>query len=157
MKIGIISDTHGDMHSARQVLSKMGKIDKVIHLGDYYEDGLRLKEIFNGEMWIVKGNCDGSAKGQEEMVIEIENKKIFLTHGHRYDVKLGLERLYFRALELGCQVALYGHTHISINISKPDLLILNPGSPSLPRGGSKASFGLIEIERGRLYGNIVLL
>jgi predicted phosphodiesterase len=36
------------------------------------------------------------------------------------------------------------------------VFIMNPGSPSFPRGGSKASYGLVEISpNGELTGRLV--
>ena len=157
MKIGIISDTHGNLQGAKLALEKMGHIDLLIHLGDYYEDGLLLKEHLDTNMAMIKGNCDRHAAGEDELVLDLEGTRLLLTHGHQYEVKMGLNRLFYRALELGCKIALYGHTHVPVNIKKPELLILNPGSVTLPRGGSQASFGLIEIRKGEITSEIVTL
>ncbi len=157
MKIGIISDTHGDLQGAKLALTKMGHIDLLIHLGDHYEDGIALKEHSDVNILMIRGNCDRGSMGEDELVLDLEGTRIFLVHGHQYEVKTGLNRLFYRALELGCKVALYGHTHIPVNIKKPELLILNPGSVTLPRGGSKASFGLIEIRDGEIRSEIAAL
>jgi len=157
VKIGIISDTHGNLEGAELALAKMGHIDLLIHLGDYYEDGIRLKERLNANIVMIKGNCDRGPQGEEELVLDLEGLRLFLTHGHQYEVKMSLNRLYYRALELGCQIALYGHTHIPENIKKSELLILNPGSVAQPRGGSRASFGLIEIREGKITSEIIEL
>lgn len=157
VKIGIISDTHGNLEEAKLALEKMGHIDWLIHLGDYYEDGIRLKECLHANMVMIKGNCDRGSKGEDEMVLDLEGVRLFITHGHQYEVKMGLNRLYYRALELGCQIALYGHTHIPENIKKTGLFILNPGSVAQPRGGSRASFGLIEIREGEITSEIIAL
>lgn len=57
-----------------------------------------------------------------------------------------LDNLYYRALELGADIVLFGHTHVHINLLHDNIIILNPGSPSFPRGMSRTkTFGLIEI------------
>ena len=50
---------------------------------------------------------------EDEKIIEVCGKKIFITHGHFYGVKEGMQRLLYRGLELKVDIALYGHTHIS--------------------------------------------
>ena len=38
MKIGIISDTHGDMRSIEKAIPYLEKCDLIIHAGDYIDD-----------------------------------------------------------------------------------------------------------------------
>ena len=37
--------------------------------------------------------------------------KIFFTHGHKWGVKYSTDRLFYKAKEIGAQIALFGHTH----------------------------------------------
>lgn len=157
MKIGVISDTHGDVNKAKEAIAHMGEIQLLIHLGDHYDDGMKLKEKLHVPLVAIKGNCDSDPGAEAEIVKEIGSHKFLLVHGHQYGVKVDLNRLYYRAMELGCDVALYGHTHVPISITYGNLLILNPGSPSLPRGGSKASYGLVEIQEDEVRGFIIEL
>ncbi len=62
--------------------------------------------------------------------METEGIKIFACHGHLYSVKTTLARLAKRAKELGCQVALYGHTHEARESVIDGVTLLNPGSLS---------------------------
>lgn len=65
--------------------------------------------------------------------MKIENKKFFITHGHKYGVKMGLNNIFYKGKESEVDAVLFGHTHIKI-ISKEDgLWIINPGSPFLPK------------------------
>ena len=64
---------------------------------------------------------------------------IYLTHGHREHVHGGCGMVAARAREEGCALAFFGHTH-RVQIERRDgVLVCNPGSISLPRGGP-ASF-----------------
>jgi len=54
--------------------------------------------------------------------------KILCCHGHKYGVKSTLTRLAAHAKELGCDVALYGHTHRANSEIVDGVLCLNPGS-----------------------------
>ncbi|MFT9496032.1 YfcE family phosphodiesterase [Anaerosolibacter sp.] len=144
MRIGVISDTHGDIEAAETVIKERDDLDLIIHLGDHYDDGIKLKEKIGIPLIGVRGNCDSYVAGEDEMVYEAKGHKILIIHGHQYGVKSDLNRLYYRALELGCDLALYGHTHIPISITFGNVMILNPGSLCLPRGGAKPSYGVVE-------------
>jgi putative phosphoesterase len=151
----VISDTHGDIAIAEKVIQEMAGVDLIIHLGDHYEDGIKLKEKTGIPLIAIRGNCDGYFPGEDEMVYQVDGHKILLIHGHQYGVKSDLNRLYFRALELGCDLALYGHTHTPVNMTFGNVMILNPGSLSLPRGGSKPSYGIVDIHGPEIYSYIM--
>ncbi|QEK12954.1 metallophosphoesterase [Crassaminicella thermophila] len=154
MKILVMSDTHGMIDLDKEILEKIDQMDLLIHLGDHYKDALYLGKLKNIKVRAVKGNCDRE-NVEEEIILELGKHKIFLTHGHQYGVKLNLTRLYYKALELGCNVALFGHTHMPVNMKYDDILIMNPGSLSKPRGGAKASYGIIEIEEENIKSEII--
>ena len=84
-------------------------------------------------------------------IVELCGKRIFITHGHRYDVNYSLMKLAYTALENGADICIYGHTHIPHLERYRDMYILNPGSLSRPRGGSGESYAVIDIDKS---GNI---
>lgn len=145
MRIGILSDTHGDLLSAQQALKTMGDIDLLLHAGDTYRDAKLLEKMLNIDVVAVKGNIDFDCEGSSETTITIEGKKIFLTHGHKYNVKFNLERLYYRALEINADIVVYGHSHISMHQRENGIDFINPGSVSRPRGGSMPSYAIMNI------------
>lgn len=121
--------------------------DVVLHLGDNVSDVEIIKKQTGKDVVFVKGNCDIERTAKVEQLIELENKKIFMTHGHEYGVKSSLLNLNYRARELGADIALYGHSHIA-SIEKHDgIWFVNPGSVSLPRG-LKHTIAFIEIKDG---------
>lgn len=148
MKIIVISDTHGNNKDIFKKISEIEKPDFIFHLGDYVEDGIKISKAFGIETIIVRGNGDmGLTKYNEDELIEIKGKKIFLTHGHKYNVSNSLTNLYYKALELGADLVLFGHTHIPINIKENNIIVMNPGSPTLPRGNNRTkTFGVVEIK-----------
>nr|WP_243182903.1 metallophosphoesterase [Anaerosolibacter carboniphilus] len=152
-----MSDTHGDIAIAEKVIREMENLDLIIHLGDHYEDGIKLKDKIKIPLIGIRGNCDGYSSGEDEMVYQVEGHKILLIHGHQYGVKSDLNRLYYRALELECDLVLYGHTHIPVSMTFGNVMILNPGSLSLPRGGSKPSYGIVDINGSEIYSYIIEL
>ena len=146
MKVVVISDTHGNNKEIIDAIMSMEKPDMLIHLGDYTKDAKEISNILGIPITIVRGNCDFGFEYNNSELIELNGKKLFLTHGHIYDVKFTLDKLYHKALEMGADIALFGHTHMPMNIEYGDILIFNPGSPSMPHGGSRAkTFGIIEI------------
>lgn len=153
IKLLIVSDTHGDVFQLSELVKKYKNYDYLFHLGDSARD---LNKIdFNGKKFVVKGNVDFISKAKNEIFINVANKKIMITHGHRYGVKYGLERLYFSALENEADIVLFGHTHISMNEKYDDILFFNPGSLAYPRLLSKGSYGIIEISENNIISRIV--
>lgn len=148
MRIAVVSDTHGNNKEIIEKLSEMEKPDILFHLGDYITDGVKISKTFGLEAIIVKGNGDYfNIEYKEDEFIEIAGKKIFLTHGHKYGVNSGIQNLYYKGLELGADIVLFGHIHIPVIEKIEDMIIMNPGSPSLPRSAEKIkTFGIIEIE-----------
>ncbi|MBQ7265584.1 MAG: metallophosphoesterase [Firmicutes bacterium] len=146
MKIFIVSDTHGEIEKTAELIKK-DKYDAIIHLGDHALDAKELKEIFPyTPMYNVKGNCDYDYDVRESSLIQIGGKRIFMTHGHLYRVDWGTDRLIYAAMEKAADVCLFGHTHVPLLELRDDIIFLNPGSPSRPRGGSIASYAVLTIE-----------
>lgn len=146
MRILVISDTHGVNKEIIEIFSENEKADMIIHLGDYVKDGEKISKILGLPCVIVKGNGDYNSDYPEDRFIEIEGKKIFSTHGHKYNIKSNLDKLYHKSMKLKADIILFGHSHIPLNIKKDGIIIMNPGSPSIPRGidGIK-TYGIIEI------------
>lgn len=79
--------------------------DYVLFLGDGLSRVAPLLE--HRGSYAVKGNCD-SLPAPDELVLDIEDMKVFLTHGHLYGVKTDLLNLTLRAEELGCRLVFSG-------------------------------------------------
>lgn len=148
MKIIVLSDSHGDIDKAEEAVRSNSDADLIIHLGDYYRDAQKLANMFPDiPVVYIYGNSDFMVEDvQAERLIECCGKKIFLTHGHRYSVKMGYEKLYKKAEELGVDMLLFGHTHVTDIVKRGNYYILNPGSISEPRDDSYESYAIIRIE-----------
>lgn len=147
MRIAVVSDTHGNNKDIIEKLSEIKKPDMLLHLGDYVADGVIISKALGLESIIVRGNGDYLyTQYDEDKLIELKGKKLFLTHGHKYNLQSGITNLYYRGLELGADIVLFGHIHVPIIEKIENMIIMNPGSPSLPRSASRIkTFGLIEI------------
>ncbi|MPQ44925.1 metallophosphoesterase [Clostridium tarantellae] len=148
MIIAVVSDTHNITNVMKKIKTLIKDADILIHLGDNIIDLEYLSCGFNGEVYGVRGNCDYPNEGAIEQIIEVNNKKIFMTHGDKYSVKMGLSTIFYKGKELQVDIVLFGHTHQKVNIEKEGMLLLNPGSPSLPKDEA-ASIAFLEIgEKG---------
>lgn len=148
MKIGVVSDSHGDMESLRAAVSQMGKIDMLIHAGDHYNDGLSLAKETKLKVVAVTGNCDWPVPGKDEGEIEVEGRKILVTHGNKYNVKTTKQRLIEKLKKGPYDMIIYGHSHVPEMNWLTEGILFNPGSTSRPRDGSKKSYGIVEVGAG---------
>lgn len=152
----VISDTHGDIFTAGKLVKQYPQINGIIHLGDYYKDAEILKKTqsIDLDIIIVPGNCDFVFNELTEKILEVEEKRILLTHGHNYDVKNGIGRLEKKALRENIDAVLFGHTHVPLQDIKSNIVFLNPGSIGYPRG-SKPTYGLIEIAKNSIITRVL--
>ncbi|MCR4936854.1 MAG: metallophosphoesterase [Lachnospiraceae bacterium] len=157
MKLLIVSDSHGD-NAAVTAAIKAEAPDMLIHLGDLEEDKDELEEAMGvpyKPCIFIKGNCDGyfrPADGLlESSVFELCGHRFFASHGHRQSVSSGFSGLFYTAAENDCDIALFGHIHVPVDEEWEGIRILNPGSISRPRGGSKKSYLILEMDEGGEY------
>lgn len=147
MKVIIMSDTHHKLSAAIKCMKNVGKVDRIIHLGDHVRDAQDLQAIFDQSIDYVAGNCDFyESEAPTYRIIDLAGKKFLITHGHDFHVKYGLETLRRYVIENKLDGAFYGHTHCRYLGYEGEAIILNPGSISQPRDGGQPSFALLEIE-----------
>ncbi len=147
MRIGVFSDTHGDISAARRFFDSLAPLDYLFHLGDNAADGDKLAKLFACPVYAVRGNCDYRSDAPLEQVVALGGKRFLLLHGHQY---YAMSSLLYRAEEVHADMVLYGHTHMPDLSADGPRLILNPGSLSRPRGGSVESCALILLDKNDL-------
>ena len=156
MKITVISDSHRNDRRLKNAVDANRDSDLFIHLGDGLDEVWRLAETEPKLNFVfVMGNCDRHSY-VEENIIEAAGQRIFYTHGHYYGVRSGIKDIVKRCSELKCGILLYGHTHIPKIEYISGIHVMNPGSISTPRGGSRPSYGVVTIsEDGAVSMEIV--
>ena len=149
MKILIVSDTHRKKENLKKALEKTGPIDLLIHLGDAEGSEHMIEKWVNEgcRLEMIMGNNDFFSALEREIELELGPHRILLTHGHYYNVSLGIEGLYQEAIDRDCDIAMYGHTHRPFLEQRGEVTILNPGSLSYPRQeGRKPSYMMMYME-----------
>lgn len=137
MKILVLSDSHGDVDTMREVVKAEGP-ELIMHLGDHARDAAALRQAFASvEMLHVIGNTDGRDEGPEMATEQIMGHKMLLTHGHLLGLnrdRIEVEPLFFRCAEAGAKILLFGHAHRAFAYCREGIWLLNPG-----RIGKKSS------------------
>ena len=151
MKILVFSDSHGRLGLMLNAIEKE-RPQRVFFLGDNYRDGQALTAAYPDlPIEMVVGNCD-FCDGPKELVLEAGGVCFLLTHGHRYYVKSGTERLADGAKRLGAAVACFGHTHEALNMPDRGVWLFNPGTA----GGvhNRPGYGVITVENGKFRSEL---
>ena len=150
----IASDVHNDDQSF-EILSKMAENERclaLLYAGDLDIENCMVNYILQCRNFVfipVQGNCDNRWSWTDlgldlppYRTCSFNGLKIFLTHGHMYGSPsaVGLSDEDF-------DIVITGHSHVN-NLEKQvingkEIVFLNPGSPSRPRGYSKASYAKI--------------
>jgi len=154
MRILIISDSHETKNPITKAIENEPTANILIFLGDGEKGFLEVAAVYpEKKFYYVQGNCDFDSNLKNDEVIEIENKKILITHGHKYDVKNGLSKLLKEAKIKNADIVLYGHTHIPSANKTNGLYMMNPGSVSNPNEGLP-TYGVIDIIGEQIYMGI---
>lgn len=149
MRVLIVSDTHRKDENLKKVIEKHLPLDMLIHLGDAEGSDAKIAGWVNEDcdLEMVLGNNDFFSRLDREKELKIGRYRILLTHGHYYNVSLGVERLEQEARERRMDIVMYGHTHRPFYEVHNGIIILNPGSLSYPRQeGRKPSYMLMELD-----------
>lgn len=148
-KILIVSDTHGKNDNLRKAIANMGdQLDLMIHLGDSLCSLETMKELASCPVEMVRGNCDSMMHGLPiSKLIQVEQFKVLITHGHQYGGKWGVNSMKEAARENGAQIVMFGHSHEPVVEPYGDVVVLNPGSLSQPRQeGHRPTYIVMTIE-----------
>jgi putative phosphoesterase len=151
MRILVVSDTHGHAEQLKFVRKKTGAIDILIHAGDIEGQEDYIRKLFDCPLFMVAGNNDWGSGLKRELTFQIDDFRIFLTHGNRYGVSLGTERLLAEAEARRVDICVFGHTHRPTLFKKNNITMMNPGSIAYPRQiGRKPTYGLIDIDENHM-------
>jgi putative phosphoesterase len=164
MKILIASDIHGSAKYCRLLLDAYEKenADRLFLLGDILYHGPRndLPEEYDPkqviallnakkeQIYAVRGNCDAEV---DQLVLDFPiladyalipagERMVYATHGHVYNK----EKL--PPMKPG-DILLCGHTHVPACEEFGENVYMNPGSVSLPKGGSPRGYIVLDEDK----------
>lgn len=148
MKILVVSDTHRKHTNLSTVIEREAPFEQMLHLGDAEGCEDEIQVMAGCPLEIVAGNSDFFSVLPREKEIEIAGYRIFLTHGHYYDVTSGIEDIKKEAIARKCDIVAFGHTHVPLIEYGDEVIAINPGSLSHPRQeGRQPSYLVIEIDK----------
>ena len=151
MILGVVSDSHGHTATLEAAVRLLSDADLIVHLGDGASDWDSIPPILPCPLLQIRGNCDWACNYSETVVKTVENLKAMFTHGHRFSVKLGLDKLYWASLEREAALVCYGHTHIPRVDVHHGVCYVNPGSIASSRTCAKITV----TEDGRIIPEIL--
>ncbi len=163
MKWFVGSDLHGSALYIKKMLAAYGRedCDRLLLLGDLLYHGPRnnlpgeydtkkaaaLLNRYRKEIFAVRGNCDSEVDQMvldfpimaEYAIVAVGKRLVFATHGHIF------HNGHLPPLQTG-DILLHGHTHIPACEEHSSHLYWNPGSVSLPKGGSPHGYMVVDGE-----------
>jgi uncharacterized protein len=158
MLIGVISDTHIPERASQipgKVFETFRDVDMILHAGDLVSKDVKnqLQEL--APIKCVQGNMDRyyDLDLPKREVIDVEGLKIGLDHGEVYP-RGDTQQLKYIAMEMNVDVLITGHTHWAFIKEVGDFILLNPGTPTVPRM-SDPSVMLIQILNNTLESKII--
>ncbi len=158
-RILVISDTHIPERVTKlseEFLKQIQKDDIILHAGDLTRVEVLEQLQKLAKVYAVWGNMDdGKVKRvlPETESLEIEGKKIGIYHGSGAPHKL--EEKVYQKFEEGYDVIVFGHSHAPFNRKIKNTLMFNPGSLSGNVNTGNSSYGILKIEQGEIWGEIV--
>ncbi|MDD4690675.1 MAG: metallophosphoesterase [Eubacterium aggregans] len=155
MRIGVVSDSHGNSRTLKQAIDAMGPVAVIFHLGDYVSDGESIKRMVDIPVITLRGNMDiGYEEGEDFVKTQFGGKTIIACHGHEFGVKGSLNTLFYKAKSEGADIVLYGHTHMPLVEKEEGILFMNPGALTYSHPGVDKSYGVLTIEDDVVNGEI---
>jgi uncharacterized protein len=152
MRILVLSDTHIPNRTTQlpgEVIRALeSSPDLILHAGDLVSEELAGILGDYAPLKAVAGNMDpGELRRSLPRLRELDCGGISVAVMHGDGLKGDVSAALLRHFP-GADVIVSGHTHRPQLLNRDGTWILNPGSPTDPRGGTPPSFGWIELSAG---------
>lgn len=174
----VVSDSHGNSALLRQIFLDYGEgCDALCFCGDGLSDLTECFSLASAESQLkkaippcvvgVSGNCDfdslsfftnlaensqqTDAHFSDFALFTASGFKIFLTHGRFHDSFSSVNYLANLAESAAAEIVLFGHTHVPEYSQRNNVVFLNPGSITFPRGKQLLpQFAILKLSRGKI-------
>lgn len=154
MRVIVLADTHAPRRwrgVPPRVAEHLRSADTILHAGDVCTADVLDELCGYAPVHAVRGNNDGpdiAAWGApDQLVIDLGGLAVGMIHDS--GPASGRSPRMRRAFP-GCQLVVFGHSHIPMDMNSEGLRLFNPGSPTDRRRQSHGTLGVLEIEAGRL-------
>jgi putative phosphoesterase len=176
MKIGVLSDTHlsrasgllkscwqrfsntrtfDDLHTLLQ--RHFQDVDLIVHAGDFVDVSvLEMLQEFK-PVEAVYGNMDSGdicTKLPEKRVLDVEGRKIGITHGSGAPQGI-VARVSSQFSGEQVDAIIFGHSHQPLTETQNGILFFNPGSPTDRIFAPYNSLGILEVAEAHIMGKII--
>ena len=154
MRVVVLADTHAPRRwrgVPPGVAEHLRTAELILHAGDVCTVDVLDELSGYAPVRAVRGNNDGpdiAAWGApDRLVMDIDGLAVGMIH----DSGAATGRLArMRRAFPECQLVVFGHSHIPMDISEVGLRLFNPGSPSDRRRQPRGTVGVLQIVGGRL-------
>jgi len=144
MRILICSDSHGNNELLDKIIKDNPNIDYYLHAGDSESSELSIMPFLS-----VKGNCDYFTDAPEQRIIATPYGKLLMRHEPYLPSGIVSKE--------NIKIFIHGHTHRKRNDKVGNLLIINPGSVSLPRDSDFGTYAILDIEKENVTVRFITL
>ncbi|SFM38962.1 metallophosphoesterase family protein [Salibacterium qingdaonense] len=144
MKCLLVSDSHGSETELSEVIERhRGEVDAVFHCGD--SELSNDSSILEG-VHTVQGNVDKPGEFPEDTAETVKGVRVYVTHGHLYNIKMTHIPLSYRAEETQARMACFGHSHHPTAFEDQGILFVNPGSVMQPRTRPEQTYAIASFD-----------
>ncbi|WP_235750531.1 metallophosphoesterase family protein [Nigerium massiliense] len=153
----MLSDTHAPRRWKAlpgALVPALSTADVILHAGDVCTPEVLDELAAFAPVHVVLGNNDGPAVAAwgapERLELDLDGLAVGMVHDS--GAKQGRGRRMRRAFP-GADLVVYGHSHIPVDAVENGVHLFNPGSPTDPRREPVGTYGVLEIEDGRLIAH----
>ena len=169
-KLLVLSDSHGNNNVTESIIRGFGPdCQALIFTGDGIWDILNTIKTASADknlfaalppvIGLVRGNGDydtytvysdnGNIPVQvaETQYLTAASHRVLFMHGHRHSVDFSTDNLFKTATANNADLVFFGHTHRPYKREKNQILMLNPGSCSRPRGNFPPTFAVVTVSK----------
>ncbi len=167
IRIGLISDTHIPRDAKMMppsVKEAFKNVDLILHAGDIYLPEILDELELIAPVRAARGNGDWNfpedPRLDEHPVFDIGGLSLGLTHAINYPVPPGypLDEITERQFGKRIDIIVFGDSHVAMVDRYNGILLVNPGSPTLPNGRFElGTVALLEIMKGSVEARIIRL
>ncbi len=154
MNVVVLADTHAPRRwrgVPPRVAAHLSGADLILHAGDVCTADVLNELSGYAPVHAVRGNNDGPDIADwgapDRLLIDLDGLSVGMIH----DSGAATGRLSrMRRAFPDCELVVFGHSHIPMDVADQGLRLFNPGSPTDRRRQPHGTLGLLEIQRGKL-------